>query len=75
MDCNLKKLANFSKFFLCILEKSLNTDYSIFFLRENPYYFLPGVVSAISYYKPSSLSNIGAVLKKNTAKIAIIVLL
>ena len=26
MDYNLKKLANFFKFFLCILEKSIKTD-------------------------------------------------
>ena len=33
VDCNLKKLANFFKFFLCILEKALKT--SLFFLEEN----------------------------------------
>ena len=27
MDCNLKKLAYFFKFLLCILENSLKTDY------------------------------------------------
>ena len=26
MDCNLKKIANFLKFFLCILEKSLKNN-------------------------------------------------
>ena len=36
MDCNLKKLANFFKFFLCIVEKSLKTDYSLFFLGGIP---------------------------------------
>ena len=35
MDCNLKKFANFFKFFLCILEKSLKIDYGMFFLRAN----------------------------------------
>ena len=34
VDYNLKKLANFFKFFLCILEKSLKINYE---------YFLPGV--------------------------------
>ena len=28
MDCNLNKLANFFKFLMCILEKSLKTDFS-----------------------------------------------
>ena len=31
VDCNLKMLANFFKFFRCILEKSLKTDYSSVF--------------------------------------------
>ena len=35
VNCNLKNLANFFKFFLCILEKSLKTDKSSFFLGEN----------------------------------------
>ena len=30
VDCNLKKLANFFKLFLCILEKSLKIDYGLF---------------------------------------------
>ena len=34
MDYNLKKLAKFFKFFLCILEKSLKANYSLFFLGE-----------------------------------------
>ena len=54
MDCNLKKLTNFFKFFLCILEKSLKTDCSLFFQGEKPKYFLPGVLRAISCYKDSS---------------------
>ena len=29
---NLKKLANFFKFFLCIAEKALKTNYNLFFL-------------------------------------------
>ena len=49
VDCNLKKLANFFKFVLCILEKSLKTDYTLFFLREKTKYFLPGVVRTISW--------------------------
>ena len=36
VDYNLKTLANFFKFFLCILEKSLKVDYGMFFLREKP---------------------------------------
>ena len=47
VDCNLKKLANFFKFFLFILEKSLKTDYSSFFLGEKTKYFLLGVERAI----------------------------
>ena len=57
MDCKLKKLANFFKIFLCILEKSLKIDNCLFFLGVKPYYFLPGVVTAISCYKTGSLSN------------------
>ena len=35
VDNNLKKLANFFKFFLCISEKSRKTaDYSLFFLGQ-----------------------------------------
>ena len=58
MDCNLKKLAKFFKFFLCISEKSLKLDYGLFFLGEKPYFFLPSVVRTISCYKTGSLSNI-----------------
>ena len=58
VDCNLKKLANFFKFFLCILEKSLKTDFGLFFLGEKPLYFLPSVARTISRYKSGSLSNI-----------------
>ena len=37
MDCNLKRLANVFKFFLCIVEKSLKTDHGLFFSpRRNP---------------------------------------
>ena len=36
VDCNLKKWANFFKFFLCILEKSLKIYYGSFFLGEKP---------------------------------------
>ena len=35
VDCNLKKLANFFKLFLCISEKSLENNYSLFFRQEN----------------------------------------
>ena len=45
VDFNLKRLANFFKFFLCLSEKSLSTDYSSFFLGEIPSYFLPGVLA------------------------------
>ena len=37
VDCNLKKLVKFFKFFLCLLGKSLKTDYSLFFIREKSY--------------------------------------
>ena len=47
VDCNLKKLANFFKLFLCILEKPQKTDHSLFFLGEKLYYFLPDVVREI----------------------------
>ena len=50
VDCNLTKMANFFKFFLCILEKSLKTDHSLFLPGEKPYYFLPDVVRAILGY-------------------------
>ena len=49
VDCNLKKLASFFKFVLCILEKSLKTYYTLFFLREKTKYFLPGVVRTVSW--------------------------
>ena len=29
MDCSLKKLASFFKFFVCILERSPKTDYNL----------------------------------------------
>ena len=35
VDCNLKKMANFFKLFLCISEKSLENNYSLFFRLEN----------------------------------------
>ena len=49
MDCTLKKLASFFKFVLCILEKSLKTDYTWFFLGEKTQYFLPGFVRTVSW--------------------------
>ena len=36
MDYNLEQLANFFKVFLGILERSLKTDYSSFFLGQIP---------------------------------------
>ena len=57
VDCNLKNLANFFKFFLCILKKSLKIDYGLFFRRKK-------LVRAISSYKTGSLSNIWVVLTK-----------
>ena len=40
VDCNLKKLhASFFKFVLCILEKSLKTGYTLFFLGKKTQYF------------------------------------
>ena len=65
MNCNLKKLANIFKFFLCILGKSLKTNFGLVFLREKPFYFLTSVrVRVISCYKTGSLSYIWAVLAK-----------
>ena len=58
LDCNSKILANFFKFSLCALGKSLKTDYSLSFLGEKPYDFLPGVLKANSCYRQGSLSNI-----------------
>ena len=43
----LEKIGQFFKFFLCIVQKSLKPDYSLFFLREIPLYFLPGALIAI----------------------------
>ena len=34
------------KFFLCIVQKMLKPDYSLFFLREIPQYFLPDALMA-----------------------------
>ena len=48
MDCNLKKLAIFFQVhFLCIIEKSLKPDYSLFLTREILSYFLPSTLIAI----------------------------
>ena len=41
MDCNLKKLANFFKLFVCISEKALENNYSLFFRQENVSIFFP----------------------------------
>ena len=41
VDCNLKKLANFFKLFLCISEKSLESNYSLFFRQESFSIFFP----------------------------------
>ena len=55
MDCNFKKKwPIFFKFFLCILEKLLETDSSLFFFS----YFSPGVLRTISCERRGSLSNI-----------------
>ena len=35
MDCNLRKLANFLKFFSCVLEKTLKSDCDLFFFGES----------------------------------------
>ena len=48
MDCNLKKLANFSKSLPSILEKFLKIDYSLLSLGEIISYFPPSAVRAIS---------------------------
>ena len=41
VDCNLKKLANFFKLFLCISEKSQENNYNLFFQQENFSIFSP----------------------------------
>ena len=41
VDCNLKKVAKFFKLFLCISEKSLENNYSLFFRQENFSIFFP----------------------------------
>ena len=63
MDCNLKKLANFSKFFLCIGEitKKLLLVYS--FLTKSLNICHSGV-RAILFWRKFSLSNVCAVLAK-----------
>ena len=40
--CNFKKLANFVKFLLCVLEKLLKRDYRLFLLGEKISYFPHG---------------------------------
>ena len=57
MDCNLEKLADFFKFFLFILEKTLKTVYSVFLLGETISHFPPTPVRAISSYKTGSMSS------------------
>ena len=64
MDCNLKKLANFFKFFLYIVEKSLKTDYSFLFSAESLCIFSPILEEQFHVRKKGSLSNICAVLTK-----------
>ena len=74
VDWNLKKLASFFKFFLCIVEKSLKTDYSIICSssEKSLIFFLPGAITAVSCKKKKnnnnttkgSLSNISAVWTK-----------
>ena len=39
MDYNLKKIASLFKFYLCIVQKSLKSDYILFFLKEIPNIF------------------------------------
>ena len=51
MDYSLKKLANFFKFLLSILETLLKTDYSLFYLGEVISYFPTSAVTAISSSK------------------------
>ena len=46
MDCNLRKLANFFKFFQCILEKSPKTVYIIYSSSEKS--FSPGELRVVS---------------------------
>ena len=44
VDCNLKKLANFFKILLCILEKSITFDYNLLLCGEFTHCFPPGAL-------------------------------
>ena len=48
MDCNLKKLANFFKFLLNVLEKWLKTDCILFFHGEIIIYFPSSALRVLS---------------------------
>ena len=48
LDYKLKKMANFFKFFPCILKKSLKTDYN-FFLVGVTKCFPPSAIRTISF--------------------------
>ena len=58
VDCNLKKLGNFFKLFLCISEKSPENNYSLFFPQENFSIFFPVLNEQFHVKKTGSLSNI-----------------
>ena len=67
MDYNLKKLANFFKLFLCILEKLLITNYSLFSPVgvQSLYYFIRKSRSEIFKwvrFKQAKYERFGAVL-------------
>ena len=54
VDCNLKILANFFKLFLCISEKSLENNYSLFF-RQNFSIFFPVLYEQFHFLKKNRL--------------------
>ena len=58
LDCNLKKLTNFIRFLLCVLEKLLKSDYSLFLLGENISYFPSGAPKGNSCLRSGPYLNI-----------------
>ena len=69
MDCNLKKLANFFKLFLCISEKSLENNYSLFFRQENFSFFFPVLYEQFHVKKKKALCQILNGFDQNIAKL------
>ena len=70
MDCSLKKLAKFFKFFLDLSEKSLKTDYSLFFLGQITKIFFSRCSKSNFLLEKASLSNTGVVFTKIQYKLS-----